>query len=298
MRHLIINADGYGFTGGITRAIEECIACGTVSSISVNVNFPYAEGLSALVKRYPGLSVGCHLNPVVGKPVLPPDKVRSLLGPDGEFLYGGFARRAMTKGLDSEELRAELLAQIDKTAQLAGPAFSHIDFHMGLHRLPRVYPVFLDAARASGVGRIRTHRYLVGLESTTPRLRHALHLIASPARMLKYCWNLVLRQWARQCGMAMPDWWVCITSMSARLPQQSHEDNLRDYLAMLKNLPQGFSEFVVHPAYVDDELRRYSSYINQREQEMALLLDERFRSALRDSDVHLSGYRDIVLRRA
>ena len=36
MRCLIINADGYGFTPGTTRAIEECIAFGTVRSLSVN----------------------------------------------------------------------------------------------------------------------------------------------------------------------------------------------------------------------------------------------------------------------
>ena len=47
----------------------------------------------------------------------------------------------------------------------SGPAFSHVDFHMGLHRLPRLYDLFLDVAQATGVRRIRTHRYLVGMES-------------------------------------------------------------------------------------------------------------------------------------
>lgn len=296
MRQLIINADGYGFTEGCTRAIEECIAFGTVRSISVNVNLPWAERLPQLVKRYPYLSVGCHLNPVVGRPVLPPDRVRSLLGGDGEFLYRGFTARALKGGIDREELRAELLAQIDLTARLAGPAFSHVDFHMGLHRLPNVYPVYLDAARASGVGRIRTHRYLAGLEGPAPRLRHAAHLAKSPARMLKYAWNLVLRQRALRRGLAMPDWWVCITGMSARLPRQSHEANLQDYLALLGNLPRGFSEFVAHPGYVDDDLQRYSTYLGQREQERLLLMDERFRSALAGGDVRLAGHRDIALR--
>ena len=46
MRYLIINTDGYGFTAGITRAIEECVEFGTVKSLSANVNFKHAENLT------------------------------------------------------------------------------------------------------------------------------------------------------------------------------------------------------------------------------------------------------------
>jgi chitin disaccharide deacetylase len=85
MRHLIINADGYGFTAGISRAIEECVEFGTVRSLSANVNFTHADGLTHLVQKHPGLSVGCHVNPVVGRPVLSPKQVPSLVDENGEF---------------------------------------------------------------------------------------------------------------------------------------------------------------------------------------------------------------------
>ena len=75
MRTLIINADGYGMTAGINRGIEECIAAGTIRSLSANINFPHAAALATVVQRHPHLSVGCHINPVIGPPVLPPSRV-------------------------------------------------------------------------------------------------------------------------------------------------------------------------------------------------------------------------------
>lgn len=288
-RRLIINADGYGFTEGVTRAIEECVDFGTVRSLSANVNFSEAERLPGLLKRHPDLSVGCHLNPVVGRPLLSPGEVSSLLGPDGDFHYRAFGRKFQRGEIRPEELRAEMLAQIARTRELAGPAFSHVDFHMGLHRLPGLYPIFLDVAIASGTGRIRTHRYRVGMESARPRWRHAIHLLESPPRIPKYAWNVWLRWWARTRRLAMPDFRVEITEMGRR----PGTIGLETYGQLLRNIRRGVSEFIAHPAYVDDALRRWSTYLEPREEERRILLDPGFRDAIRASGVVLSGYRDL-----
>jgi len=294
MRSLIINADGYGFTDGVTRAIEECVDFGTVRSLSANVNFPHALRLPRLLERHPGLSVGCHLNPIVGRPVLPVSRVRSLVDSNDEFHYRGFSRKVSTGEIRLPELRAELLAQIEKTRELAGEAFSHVDFHQGLHRLPRLYRLFLDVAEASGAGRIRTHRYLLGMESRHPRWRHLLYLVGAPGRLPRHLYNLSLRARARRRGFGMPDRWIAITGMESR--PESH--TLENYLSLVRNVPSGISEFVTHPGYVDDELRRWSTYLDSRERERRILLDSRFRQALQDSGVSLAGYRDIGVRRA
>ncbi|WP_447979329.1 carbohydrate deacetylase [Candidatus Nitrospira bockiana] len=291
MRVLIINADGYGFTPGITRAIEECIAFGTVRSLSANVNFPHADGLARLVLAHPELSVGCHVNPIVGAPVLPAGRVPSLVDETGHFHYRTFTRRFLAGRISAKELRAEMTAQVQKTRDLAGRAFSHIDFHMGLHRLPRLYDLFLDVAKESGVGRIRTHRYLVGLESRCRTLRHAAHLLVNPLRALKWFWNLRLRRKALRRGLAMPDRRVEITHAGLYADRIS----VRAHLRLLESLPPGVSELVVHPGYVEPELRRWSTYLHQRERERAVLLDAEFRRALQRSDIRLAGYREIPL---
>jgi chitin disaccharide deacetylase len=291
MKGLIVNADGYGFTEGITRAIEECVRFGTVRSISANVNFPAAERITALVRDVPDLSVGCHLNPVVGKPLLPTASVSSLVNDEGTFWYRSFRDR-FTRGLiDERQLRKELLAQIEQTRTLAGNAFTHVDFHMGLHRLPRLYPIFLDSVAASGAGRMRTHKYISGLESSFPRTRHLVHILQSPPRLAKYLYNMRLRRTALRRGLAMPDAWVEITAMNSH-PERITTGN---FLQVLRHLPDGCFEFVVHPAYIDDELRRWSTYIEAREQEREILLSESFRSGFARHGVRLMGYRDIPI---
>lgn len=293
MRYLIINADGYGFTAGTTRAIEECVAFGNVRSISVNVNFKHAERLSVLVRNHPEISVGCHINPIVGGPVMAPEKVPTLVDENGEFFYQTFSRRFFAGKISLAELRAEMTAQVTKTRELAGEAFSHIDFHMGFHKFPGIYGAFLDVAEKSGVGRIRGYRYLAGMESRFPRLRHLIYLSQSATRIPKYLWNQWQRRKAFRRRLVTPDHWVGITYLGSR----PNTITLGNYLMMLKNIPRGFNEFVAHPGYVDDDLKRWSTYLDQRILELQVLLNPKFRDALLSSDIRLAGYRDIPLRR-
>jgi len=292
MRYLIINADGYGFTPGISRAIEECIDFGTVKSLSANVNFQNAESLVQLVRKHPDISVGCHLNPVVGSPILHPDKVPTLVDEHGQFLYTKFRQRFLRGKIRLAELRAELLAQVEKTRDLAGKAFSHLDFHMGLHKLPVLYGIFLEVAEQSKVGRIRGYRYLVGMEHNVPRFRHLMFLIERPIRLPRYLIQLWQRRNAIRHRLATTDHWVSITYLGER----PNTITLANYLRMLRNLPDGFNEFVAHPGYVDDDLRRWATYVDQRTLERNVLLDRDFREAVTSSDIRLAGYRDIPLR--
>jgi len=291
MRYLIINADGYGFTEGISRAIEECIEFGTVLSLSANVNFKHADGLARLVRKHPEISVGCHINPVVGCPVLPANKVLTLLDDNGEFFYQTFSKRLLTGHIRLSELRAEMIAQVEKARDMAARAFSHIDFHMGLHKLPILYGIFLDVVEASGVGRIRSYRYLAGMESRFPRLRHLIYMLESVTRIPKYVWNQRQRNMALYRRLATPDHWVEITHLGFK----PNTITLKNYLMMLKNMPHGFNEFVAHPGYVDDDLRQWSTYLDQRVLERNVLLSPEFRDALNSSDIYLAGYRDIPL---
>jgi chitin disaccharide deacetylase len=290
LRHLIINADGYGFTEGVTRAIDECIEFGTVRSVSTNVNFPWAEAIGGLVERHPWISVGCHLNPVVGRPVLPAAEVPTLVNEAGEFHYHSFARRVQTGRIRRDELRRELMAQVERTRTLAGNSFTHVDFHKGLHRLPRLYPLFLEVAIASGTGRIRTHRYsYVMLPSHRPPPLCIASVAKLPVRASKYGYNRLLRQIALRRGLAMPDTWLVLKGFS---PQR---DVLTGHLLAeaVRGTPAGHHELVMHPGYVDDELRRWSTYLEPREDELRALTDPLVKRALDAGGVRLSGYRDI-----
>ena len=52
-----------------------------------------------------------------------------------------------------------------------------------------------------------------------------------------------------------------------------------NFVSMLRRLPAGISEVVVHPGIVDDDLRRSGGgYIDERASELQVLLDPRVRA--------------------
>jgi predicted glycoside hydrolase/deacetylase ChbG (UPF0249 family) len=187
-----------------------------------------------------------------------------------------------------------MIAQVQKTRELAGVSFSHVDFHMGLHRLPRLYEVFLDVAQRSGTGRIRTHVYRMGMESAHPRSQHVIQMLQGPTRLPKYLWNIWARKKSLARGLAMPDQRVAIRDLGFR----DDSVTLRNYAMLLRNLPEGISELTVHPGYVNADLARWTRYIGPREQELAVLSSAEFRRALQSSGVRLAGFRDIPVRSA
>ena len=60
---------------------------------------------------------------------------------------------------------------------------------------------------------------------------------------------------------------------------------------MMKQLPPGVSEMVVHPGVVDAQLEALGgSYVRQRADELAMLTDSRVREALDESRVELVNF--------
>src|SRR5262245_42271697 len=93
-KRLIVNADGYGFGHGATRGVTEAIREGRfITSVSVNANFPEANAVEGLIDEFPHISVGVHLNALVGKPCLPRRLIPSLVGNDGLFHNQEFVAR-------------------------------------------------------------------------------------------------------------------------------------------------------------------------------------------------------------
>ena len=78
MRRLIVNADDFGFTSGVNRAIIKAHTDGIVTSATLMANGPAFSEVKELSKQFPNLGIGCHVVLIDGEPVLPPAKVPSL----------------------------------------------------------------------------------------------------------------------------------------------------------------------------------------------------------------------------
>jgi hypothetical protein len=97
-----------------------------VRSASVIVNYGNLDDVVAFSQSHGEVGFGVHLNFTSGRPILPVEKVRSLVDEHGVFLH----RRALLKGvnIDSLEVEREFDAQIQELLK-TGITPTHLDNH-------------------------------------------------------------------------------------------------------------------------------------------------------------------------
>ncbi|MFZ0275506.1 MAG: ChbG/HpnK family deacetylase, partial [Candidatus Sulfotelmatobacter sp.] len=152
MRRLIVNADDFGFTAGINRAIVEAHTRGIVTSTTLMAKGRAFDDAVRSAATVPVLSVGCHVVLIDGVPVLDAKQLPSITtsNSSGSRFRDGlksFAARALTGRLNPHEIEIEVSAQI-RTLQSAGVSVSHVDTHKHTHLFPAVLRPLLRAARA------------------------------------------------------------------------------------------------------------------------------------------------------
>lgn len=283
-KRLIVNADGFGFGSGATQGILDALREGEfISSVSVNANFHDVQRVHELVARFPHLSVGVHLNPMVGRPCLPADKVSSLVGPDGLFRARSFLRLLHRRKIVSEELEAELDAQIGKVKELAGGRLTHLDSQSNAHL--NYLDLFLKLARKWGLRRMRNNASVICLESPRPRWSRRKVYLLRPHVWLAHRYRRYQMAKARAAGMRMAERLVTVGYAGV-----GNKANLDNWLRILRNLPSGTSEIYCHPAYPDDTLRRWSYYCDERAAELAILRRPDLREAAQRLGVEIVSF--------
>jgi predicted glycoside hydrolase/deacetylase ChbG (UPF0249 family) len=155
---LIVYADDLGMSAGINRAIFAGHDGGIVTSTSLlATGAAFDEAIEGLASR-PRLGVGVHLCLHEERPVLPAERIPSLVGADGRLLpLGQVLRKALSGRIAGDEVEAELSAQVER-AQAAGVAVDHFDSHCHLHAFPAIARVVARVARRHGIRRIRRPR--------------------------------------------------------------------------------------------------------------------------------------------
>lgn len=144
MRRLIVNADDFGLTRGVSEGILAANRHGIVTSTTVIVNRPIERDLRDRV-RDSGLGTGLHLNLTLGAPLT---RARSLTGSDGQFVRD--ARRAAAQA-DPRDVDREVEAQIEAFEKLLGRPPTHLDTHHHVGLLSPVEAVVLAWARRLGI---------------------------------------------------------------------------------------------------------------------------------------------------
>jgi predicted glycoside hydrolase/deacetylase ChbG (UPF0249 family) len=260
-RRLIINADDFGLTEGVNRAILELNAAEVVPSATLMATGrAFREAVhSAFVQT--SLGVGCHVVLVDGRPELHPAELPTL-APEGRlrsslttFMVDLFGGR-----IASREIEREAIAQIRKL-QSAGITVTHLDTHKHTHMFPRVLGPLIRAARACNVPAIRN--------PFEPDWSLRLTEKAPPTRRLQV---RTLRLFREQFLRAVRAARLRTTDGALGVLATGNFD-VAYVLRLLRNMPPGTWELVCHPGYVDGALRRAGTrLVTTRDTERLALL--------------------------
>lgn len=291
MRRLIINADDFGFTSGVNRAIVEAHQRGVVTSSTLMANGPAFAEAAQLAKMAPQLSVGCHVVLIDGVPILAAERLPSLTvrNSPARFSDGlkSFATRALAGRIDPDEVTAEATSQIRKL-QEAGIAVSHIDTHKHTHLFPRILRPLLQAAHSRGVRALRNPfgpRF--PLQSTQLLKRPSLWARYAEVRLLRTFADKFRETVARE-GFATPDGTLGI-EVTGILDE-------RLFHALARSISDGTWEFVCHPGYNDADLQAaHTRLCESREAELRVLTLPAARDLLAKEGIELISYHDFLL---
>lgn len=181
---LILNADDFGLTPGINRAVVDLHRAGALSSATLMATGGAFKDAIACAQTSPTLGVGCHVVFVDGTPVSAPTSIPTLIGPDGKRFRTSlvhFACAARLGAIDPADLVREATAQVEKL-QHAGLQPTHLDTHKHTHCLPLVARALVEVARRCQVGAMRhpfEPAWSVAVSKASPLRRLQVHALSS-----------------------------------------------------------------------------------------------------------------------
>jgi len=285
---LILNADDFGLTRGINRAISELHAAGALTSATLMASGPAFDDAISAVRSHPTLGVGCHVVLTDGTPISPPQTIPTLLGPDGKNFrprLSHFTRDLLLGRIDEADIAREAAAQIQKL-QHHGITVTHLDTHKHTHIFPQVARPLLIVAEHMGIPAIRNpfeQPWSLAL-GCSPVLRRI------QLRVIHHLRPRFLALPQIQSGRILTTNGTLGISATGDL-------NTTTLAAILKAMPDGLWELVCHPGYNDSDLDDIITRLRStREVELSALLDAFANSPQQLPNrpaFHLINYRDL-----
>jgi predicted glycoside hydrolase/deacetylase ChbG (UPF0249 family) len=269
--HLIVNADDFGITSGVNRAVAELHAAGVVTSATLMARAAATDEAIGIARATPSMAVGCHVVLVDGEPVLSPTRdIPHLAGPlDGRFrpslmgffhwVYGFGSEGNRIIAIREREIEAETAAQI-ALLQNRGLHLTHIDTHKHAHMFPAVLRPVLRAAGAAGIRVVRNP------------FEPAWSLRATPHAPLRRLEVNLLRLLHRKFMQIVAEEGFSTTGGTIGVLATGALD-AATLTSLLRNLSPGTWELITHPGYNDAELAQtHTRLLASRETEREALM--------------------------
>ena len=287
VRNLIVNADDLAWAEGVNRGIAEAHRNGIVTSTTILANGTAFASAVELVKATPSIGVGVHLNLSDGKPVSPPETVPSIVNDRGEFKGGPEALllRVARRNLQLNEVEIEWERQIQKVVN-AGIQPTHLDGHKHVHMLPGMFEIVLRLAKRNNIAAVRISHEGSSLRAAlSSGEKQNIPLVMKQgvqARVLKLLARDA-RALAEAAGIASTDYFCGIA--------QTGELTIEGMKCLLQNLPEGTTEMMCHPGFMDKELEESATRLqDSRELEVQILTSPDIRNLVASQGIRLIDY--------
>ncbi len=266
-RRLSVNADDFGFTSGVNRGIVEAHVNGILTSTTIMANGRAFDDAVRLANEHPSLDIGVHFVLVGGESAARP----------GSGLPATVTELIKALALRRIDPFAELSAQMDRVLA-AGLRPTHADTHKHTHLLPPVLDAVCRLAERHSIRWIR-RPFDYPITPGPSGIPVATRIIGGAISSVRAMFHSKM---ARH-GCASTDHFAGF-QLTGRL---SHEDVVH----LIARLPDGWTEFMVHPGFCTDELRAARTRLKEsREAELRALTHPQVRRAIIDNGVTLQPY--------
>jgi chitin disaccharide deacetylase len=298
-KQLIVNADDFGLTEGVSRGILQAHRTGIVTSTTLLANGAAFLAAVNLGREAPELGIGVHLNLSEGIPVCPAGEIPTLVDAQGRLhLTPGRLRRAMLLGrAHRSDIETELRAQIAKVVK-EGITPTHLDGHMHVHVLPGVSEIVIKLAQEFHIPAVRCPaEKLTSLLRRVPselNARAGAGSVDKPSLMnrrliaMAVSWSAGrLRKLLAKADLAYPERFYGIVEtgfLNSRVLEQ-----------ILRALPECTSELMCHPGCLDADLKQVGGRLQeQRETELAAVGFPTASRVAAEQGIRLITYRDLA----
>jgi hypothetical protein len=257
-RLLIVNADDLGMCHAVNIGTFRALTDGIVSSTTLMVLCPWALEAVRFLADQRDVAFGIHLTAIGEsvtyrwRPLSHPDDVRSLVDETG-YLYPLDRMADLLTDLELDELELEFRAQIEWVLA-AGLRPTHLDWHsLVFNARPEIFEVMFQLAREYGLAlRVRDRALIERVQ------RERL-----PVNDYDF-----------------------LDSFSIDIAGK-----LVSYTRLLRELPEGLSEWAVHPGIADEELLAIDGDgAAVRQADLDCMVSESIRDVVRQEGITILSY--------
>jgi chitin disaccharide deacetylase len=281
-KRLIVNADDFGMSRGISEGILLAHRLGFLTSASLMVNMPGTDYAVERLAAAPALSIGIHLNICRGKPISPARDVPSLVDASGDFHPPPVMIRKLWRWqVSAVDLDTEFLAQI-RWMKSRGLQPTHADSHHHTHIYPAAISAFARSVAAEGIPCVRASRFSCWPKNGALGGAHEGGIVR---RLLVQGYRSTLQR------TIFHKFHSADSRISFPAAARRDSTNLGAlWASAFENLPNGTFELACHPGLFEDGFSESDAIHRQREDELSCLTSLEIRSAIERSGIQLISY--------